>query len=303
MERRFRAALVSAVVLHAALMGLSAWTADGGMRQVPLASKTEDVEVSLLVDGPPSPIVSENSAGEATSAHSEEPTHEKPVAHVSRSFAGSGTLPTEAEARAGSAAASNPDEFADGSGEQAPAAAGQPPRPHIDLGLDGSIVARTLRDTEAHDTVLRSTRRRAGLVFDGWSEGVVSKVAHSRAPSDGSALLTIEWDAQGRLASIRSSAESADANGWRKLAATLKKHLAQRPQASSKGLRLVYLLKSEVVKPGPQSKLPVSSNASMQTFGDAYLPPANLLMLGVKADTSPTGQRVVSVTLANSQVL
>lgn len=300
MEWRFRAALVSAVVLHAALMGLSAWSADGGMRQVPLAAKTEDVEVSLLVDGPPSPIVNESSAGEATSAHSQEPTHEKPVARVSRSFSGSGALPTESEAQEGAAAAPNPGEFTDGSGEGAP---GETPRPQIDLGLDGSIVARTLRNTEQRDSGPRVARRRAGIVFDGWSEGVVSKVAHNTAPSDGSALLTIEWDAQGRLASIRSSAESADANGWRKLAAVLKKHLAQRPQASSKGLRLVYLLKSEVVKPGQRSKLGESDNVSMQTFRDEQLPPASFLMLGVKADTSPAGHRVVSVTLANSQVL
>jgi len=184
------------------------------------------------------------------------------------------------------------------------AAAEETTRAHIDLGLDGSIVARSLRQTEQHETeAQRRARRRPGLVFDGWSEGVVSKVAHTAAPSDGSALLTIEWDAAGRLASIRSSAESSNADGWRKLAAALQKQLAQRPQPSSKGLRLTYLVKSEVVKPGQKSKLPESRNVNFQTFRDDQLAPANILMLGVSADLSPASQRVVKVMLASSQAL
>ena len=87
------------------------------------------------------------------------------------------------------------------------------------------------------------------------------------------------------------------------MAAKLEQQLAQRPLASSKALRLVYLVKSEIVKPGERSKLPMSENVSALQLQDEYLPPASALMLGVKADTSPAGHRVVSVTLANGQVL
>ena len=65
----------------------------------------------------------------------------------------------------------------------------------------------------------------------------------------------------------------------------------------------MYLVKSEIVKPGEKSKLPVSDNVSALELRDDYLPPASALMFGVKADTSPAAQRVVSVTLANGQVL
>lgn len=294
MERRFPAALVSAVVLHAALLGLSAWPADGG-GVVPLASNTKEVEVSLLVqDGPPSPVVTDSASGQA---HSREAAHQAPVAHrASASSAASVSVVAETEGAVAEASPGEPDAVG--------AVAEATPRRHIDLGLDGSIVARTLRQTEQHETeAQRRARHRPGLVFDGWSEGVVSKVAHTTAPSEGSALLTIEWSADGRLASIRSSAESSNADGWRKLAAALQKQLAQRPQPSSKGLRLTYLVKSEIVKPGQKSNLPESRNVNFQTFRDDQLPPANVLMLGVSADTSPASQRVVRVMLASSQAL
>ncbi|HEU5074912.1 MAG TPA: hypothetical protein VFU02_12070, partial [Polyangiaceae bacterium] len=187
---------------------------------------------------------------------------------------------------------------ADVSSDVAPPAASASPRRPIDLGLDGGIVARALRDTSP-----RAPARRPAAAFDGWSEGILSSVAHTAAPSESSALLTVEWDANGQLASIRSSAASSHPSAWQNLAESLKSQLARRPQASNRGLRLVYLVKSEVVKPGQRSKLAESRHVSAEQLRDEHLPPAVSLNVGVKADTSAAGQRVVSVMLASSQVL
>jgi len=286
------------VLLHTALMGLTAFVGDDGAQELPVAST--QVEVSLLVqDAPPPATVTEGSASDAPPHDAARPTA---VARPSSPHsAAAGTVLTQAEPQLAGLEASGA-EGTQGSDAGVPAGPGETSRPHIDLGLDGSIMARAFRDSEPRASGPRPARRPT-LVFDGWSESVVRSVAHTAAPDDGSALLTIEWDAAGRLVSVRSSAASANADGWRKLAVKLEKQLAQRPQASSKGLRLVYLVKSEIVKPGERSKLPVSENVSALQLQDEYLPPASALMFGLKADTSPAGHRVVSVTLANGQVL
>jgi hypothetical protein len=131
--------------------------------------------------------------------------------------------------------------------------------------------------------------------------------ADGAAPRDGSALVTIEWDSEGRLRSIATSAHSSDASHWQRLAEVLRKSLSQRPKppAGGRALRLVYLVRSEVVQPHHQrSILPRSKHGTFEQvplFKD--LPPGAALMFGFKADSSTPGERVVSVTLANSQLL
>ena len=287
------------MLLHAALMGLAAFLGDGGPEEVPIDST--QIEVSLWTLEAPAPVtVTEGSMGGA-GAHEPAPQRAAAPGPSSSKSALAGPAQPEAEPRLAALDAAGP-EGTQGSDAGVPAGPGETPRPHIDLGLDGSIMARAFRENEPRSGGPRPARRPT-LVFDGWSESVVRSTAQTTAPDDGSALLTIEWDAAGRLVSVRSSAASANADAWRKLAAKLEKQLAQRPQASSKGLRLVYLVKSEIVKPGEKSKLPVSENVSALQLRDDYLPPASALMFGVKADTSAAGHRVVSVTLANGQVL
>lgn len=294
MERRFAAAVVSALALHAALVAVGVWCIADGRWEPPLPASATEIDVLLvpheaeLTARVPAPLrssVRPSTPGTVERSSSSNPT----------------TTPSET-VLAGDAAQAEPGALettgAEGSGDAAASASGEAPRRPIDLGLDGAIVARALRDTPS-----RAPARRPALVFDGWSEGIVRSIAHGAAPSEGSALLTVEWDAQGRLASIRSSAASSHPHAWQKLAESLKRQLARRPQPSRNGLRLVYLVKSEVVKPGSRSKLPQSRNVSAEQLRDEHLPPAVSLNVGVKADTTPTGQRVVSVTLASSQVL
>jgi hypothetical protein len=294
MERRFTAAFASALALHAALVAMSMWWVADGELQHAIPANLSEIDVVLLP-----PDAEAVAAVPAPSPPSPGPSVPRAVERGSSSNASAALGGT---AVAGEATAAEPGAFeseaAVGSSDVAPSASGAAPRRPIDLGLDGAIVARALRDTPP-----RPPARRPSLTFDGWSEGIVRSLAHRAAPSEGSALLTVEWDAQGRLASIRSSAASSNANAWKKLAESLRPQLARRPQGSKGGLRLVYLLKSEVVKPGSRSKLPQSRHVSGEQLRDEHLPPAVSLNVGVKADTTPTGQRVVSVMLASSQML
>ena len=301
MERRFTVALSSALVLHGVLVGVSAWWVSGTPLECPPRATGPEIEVTLLAqDRASTPRAPAEAAAAPASIAGPSHPRAEPVGATHTA------LPSEEpELLAGDATVVQPGAAessvvsVDGQGDAAPSGApGQAARRPIDLGLDGSIVARELRGTHAPPAV-----RRTGPSFDGWSESILRGAAHNAAPREGSALLILEWDAQGRLASVRSSAESSNADGWRKLAESLKSKLAQRPPAGAGRLRLVYLVKSEVVKPGARSKLPQSENVSTELLKDEYLPPGSALMFGVKADTSPGAHRVVSVTLANSQLL
>lgn len=295
MERRFTAAVVSAFALHAAFVAVGVWCIAAGTSNVPPRVSPPAIEVVIEQDAE---TTSRVPPSEAAPPHA---SPSAPRARVLGSSSSPATTPGET-ALAGDATQPEPGALESpgtpGLGQASPSASGETPRRSIDLGLDGAIVARALRDTPP-----RPPARRPALTFDGWSEGIVRSLAHRAAPSEGSALLTVEWDASGRLASIRSSAESSNASAWHKLAESLKRQLARRPEATSGGLRVVYLVKSEIVKPGSRSKLPQSRHVSGEQLRDEHLPPAVSLNVGVKADTSPTGQRVVSVTLASSQVL
>ena len=176
------------------------------------------------------------------------------------------------------------------------------PGQKIDLGLEGSVF---------HSAVLDAARRpkapRSPVVHDDWSAVAVKVAADGATPREGSALVTIEWDSEGRLRAIATSAHSSDASQWKRLAEVLQKSLSLRPKRPSdgRGLRVVYLVKSEIVQPHHQrSVLPRSEHGTLERVPDFMdLPPGAALMFGFKADSSTPGERRVSVTLANSQLL
>src|SRR5688500_16269885 len=129
MERRFHAALLSAVALHAALMGLSALWANRGTLEVALAPKAKEVEVSLLVDdGPRSPSVTVSSSGQATSAPM------KPAARGASSLrsVASGPVHTETQGPKDAVAEATAGMPLEGSSDQAAGDPGETPRPQID---------------------------------------------------------------------------------------------------------------------------------------------------------------------------
>jgi hypothetical protein len=184
--------------------------------------------------------------------------------------------------------------------DAAPPASNGVRRP-INLGLDGSIVRSKLLEKAS-----RPPARRSAVVYDLWSESVVRSAAKRAAPREGTALLVIEWDSAGKLQSIASSAKSSNDDSWRQLAETLRSRLSKRPgdPGRSGGLRLVYLVRAEIVEPASKrSVLPRARYASAEQIKDDLLPPANAFNVGIKADSDAAAQRVVSVTLASSQAL
>jgi hypothetical protein len=171
----------------------------------------------------------------------------------------------------------------------------------IDLGLDGSLFR-----SELLESARRPQAPRPRVVHDDWSAIAVRIASEQSAPREGSALVTIEWDSDGRLRSIGTSAHSSAASNWDKLADALRRTLSKRPKSSAenRGLRLVYLVKSELVVPHHQrSVLPRAEHGSFEALRDEHLPPAVTLNFGVKADTSTPAERLISVILAGSQLL
>jgi hypothetical protein len=180
-------------------------------------------------------------------------------------------------------------------------------RPRVDLGLDGSIMRQTM--LEARDRPSRATRaprRRPLVLLSHWSERTVRALAQKSAPPDGRALLTLEWNSKGQLVSVTSSAASSRSDEWQRLAQGLSSQLTARPNASAQGggLRVVYLVKSDLVLPeSKRSLLPGAKYASAEQLREKDLPPATTINLGVKADNSPATTRVVSVELVRSDAL
>jgi hypothetical protein len=172
--------------------------------------------------------------------------------------------------------------------------------PRVDLGLDGSVfrsAALAARD--------RTPRRRPSFSLGSWSEGIVRSVAQRSVPWEGRALLTLEWDSKGQLRTVASSAESSSSDEWQRLVKGVSAQLAARPNAAAQGagLRLVYLVKSELVLPeSKRSLLPGAKYASAEQLRANNLPPATALNFGVKADDSVATNRVVSVELVRSEV-
>jgi len=287
MEKRFTAGMAGALALHAVLL-LAAFRLNGAHDRAPAlaVSPAAAIEVSVFADegseGMP--------AGLGSSAEEPSPASAKPRRSGARvQFARTG----DSESAIASAGL---DEMP-GDVSELPH---EPPR-RIDLGLDGSIMRSAVLDSSR-----RPPPRRQVVVMDGWSESAVRLNAELAAPREGSALLTLEWDSEGRLQSIATSGHPPDQTGWRKLADKLRPLLVNHPRRPDRGrgLRLVYLVRSEVVRrPSEGSQLPRSDYASLDTITDELLPPAPVLTFGVRADTSTPGERVVSVTLASSQVL
>jgi hypothetical protein len=173
-------------------------------------------------------------------------------------------------------------------------------RPPVDLGLNGSVFRRSA--LAARD---RTPRRRPTFSLGGWSDGVVRSVAQGSVPWEGRALLTLEWDSKGQLRSVTSSAESSSSADWQRLVKGVRSQLAARPNAAAQGqgLRLVYLVKSELVVPASKrTLLPAAKYASAEQLRAHNLPPATALNLGVKADDSAATNRVVSVELVRSEL-
>jgi hypothetical protein len=296
MEKRFTASLMSAIGLHAALIGCAAFALShsfhGSLPAPVRAAPQVSAEISVVVEGFDAP----ESASALGEAHAPSSAALARVGSTARFRAPSST---------GDGVPAG--ESAEGSGtEAAPAGEGETPsaapQPKINLGLDGSIF---------NSAVVEGARRppapRSRVVHDDWSAVAVRVAADQAAPREGSALLTLEWDAEGRLQSVVTSAHSSDPSLWGKLTDSLRKSLSQRPKRTpeGRGLRVVYLVRSEIIQPHHQrSVLPRIENGAFErvpSFKD--LPPGAALMFGMKADTSSPGERVISVTLANSQLL
>jgi hypothetical protein len=180
-------------------------------------------------------------------------------------------------------------------------------RQRINLGLDGSVMRQaTLAGRERPPRAKRAPRRPPLILLGHWSEGPVRMLAQKSAPPDGQALLTLEWDSKGHLVSVRSSAASSRSDDWQRLAQGLSSQLAARANtgAPAGGLRVVYLVKSDLVLPeSKRSLLPSAKYASAEQLREKNLPPATTINLGVKADSSAATTRVVSVELVRSDAL
>jgi hypothetical protein len=180
-------------------------------------------------------------------------------------------------------------------------------RPRVNLGLDGSLLRQSLLDArERPPRTARAPRRRPLVLLGHWSEGPVRMLAQKSAPPDGRALLTLEWNSQGQLVSVTSSAASSRSEDWQRLAQGISSQLAARPNSGAQGggLRLVYLVKSDLAVPeSKRSLLPSAKYASAEQLREKDLPPATAINLGIKADNSAATTRVVSVELVRSDAL
>jgi hypothetical protein len=316
MKKRFGAAVFTAVVLHAALIGLSALRPHAGTPRVldrSVVARAAEVELFMLSEG-----------DGASSARSERaPARDEPSGRTFSPQAkgaqrapsrpsGSASLaeavldqvsaadPSSALAEPGLRA--EPEGSSDGASESDSSAA-----PRVDLGLDGSVMRRaTLEARERGPGPSRAPRRRPVFSLSHWSESAVRSLAQRSAPWEGRALLTLEWDAKGQLLSVTSSAASSSSDQWQRLAQSLSSQLAARPNVGAKGggRRVVYLVKSDLVLPGSKgSVLPAAKFASAEQLRANNLPPATAINLGIKADGSAATTRVVSVELVRSEEL
>lgn len=312
MSRRFGAAVFTAVVLHAALICFAVLPRRSEPRRLDtnVNVRASEVEVSMFVDDDGS----SREQGEQT------PSGAEPL-DSSGAEPARGTQPRRIAAQHDAApdataeidAVSTPEgdaaiaELGAGTEENGDADAPGAARPRVNLGLDGSIMRQaTLAARDRPPSAQRAPRRRPVVLVSHWSEGPVRAIAQKSAPPDGQALLTLEWDSNGQLLSVRSSAASSHSDEWQRLAQGLSSQLAARANggAQNRGLRVVYLVKTDLVLPeSKRSLLPSAKYASAEQLKEGNLPPGSALMFGVRADDSPASKRVVSVQLLRSDAL
>jgi hypothetical protein len=313
MSKRFGAAVFSAVVLHAALIGLAVLPrrAEAPRRlEASVVARASEVEVSLLTedDGSSrertSPLVepSDRTVAEQARVGQLRPAQRSGSAPDAAGKLDEVGAPDGDGALAELGSGAEQEGSLDGASEATSAA-----RPHVNLGLDGSVMRQSiLQGRERPPRAPRAPRRRPLVLLGHWSEGPVRALAQKSAPPDGQALLTLEWDSNGQLVSVRSSAASSSSDAWQRLAQGLSSQLAARPNASTqgRGLRVVYLVKSDLVLPeSKRSLLPSAKYASAEQLRENNLPPATTINLGVKADNSAATTREVSVELVRSDAL
>ncbi len=307
MDKRFGAAVTTAVVLHAALLGLMVRASHS---QAPFRGDTSpdasaaELELTMLMEDGASSLHDETSSNVAATPGRPSLTGTAPRRALSRPLAPNadadaehaadpdGSVPGQAELQAGG-------ESEGSSTAAAEAASGV--RARVDLGLDGSVLRHAA--LEARKQVPR--RRPTFSLAGGWSDTVVRSFAQSSAPWQGRALLTLEWDSTGKLRSVTSSAASSSSQDWQRLARGLTSQLAARSNTAAQGtgLRLVYLVESELVIPeSNRSVIPSAKYASAEQLRADNLPPATTLNIGVKADNSAATTRRVSVNLVRSEL-
>ena len=309
MDRRFGAAISTAVVLHAAWSGLTALSRNAEAPHVLDTTLTSASQVELLMitaDDGPSSVRNDGTSSidepsdRAVQRQARFGQFRAPGAQRSASAPDAEAEVDEAGAHDADAAlaelgvGAEAESSLEGASE-APSRASQ----RVDLGLDGSVMRRAA--LEGRERAPR--RRRPVFTLGHWSESVVRSVAQTSAPWEGRALLTLEWDSTGQLRSVTPSAASSSSDEWQRLAKRLTSQLAARPNVAAQGggLRLVYLVKSDLVLPeSKRSLLPGARYASAEQLKENNLPPANAINLGVKADASAATTRVVSVTLVRS---
>lgn len=315
MSKRFGAAVFAAIVLHAALIGLSSLRRRSEAPRVLDAShvaRASEVEISMLTqDDPPSRALDDAPSSVGERSDRAEPAG---VARLRGLSQRTGSAP-DAAAKLDDVSAPDGDAaLAElGSGlepEASPDGASETPsgaRQRVDLGLDGSVLRQAMLEARQRPArAQRAPRRKPLVVLSHWSEGAVRALAQKSAPPEGRALLTLEWDSKGQLLSVTASAASSRTEEWQQLAQGLGTQLAARANASAPGagLRLVYLIKSDLVVPeSKRSLLPSAKYASAEQLRADNLPPANSISLGVKADNSAATTRVVSVELVRSDAL
>ena len=311
MARRFGAAATTAVALHATLLALTLVPhRSEAPRPLDAAPPTAtEVEVSILADDDLS--AARRDQGTPMARQSDRNAERSATAVRPRSLAQQSKLVADADVEPAPASGSDSDaalaELDTGSepgpSEGAPDGSGRA-RQRVDLGLDGTVLRHAVLDGRDH--VPRAPRRRQVFALGHWSENTVRAVAQKSAPWDGRALLTLEWDATGQLLSVTSSGASSRGDEWQRLATDLRSKLAARPNTSpqGRGLRVVYLIKSDIKLPeDKRSLLPAARYASAEQLRADNLPPANAINLGVKADGGAAKTRVISVELVKSDAL
>lgn len=316
MSKRFGAAVFSAMALHAALICLALLPrrSEAPRRlEVSALARASEVEVSILAEDDEASRERSDQTSSANDPSDGRATNQAPVAQL-RGLSQRSSAAPDAALQADAAAAPDGDvaiaELGPGAEQEgsldgtSDAPSGE--RPRINLGLDGSVMRQaTLAGRERPPPAKRAPRRPPLILLGHWSEGPVRMLAQKSAPPDGQALLTLEWDSKGQLVSVRSSAASRS-DEWQRLAQGLSSQLAARPNtgAPAGGLRVVYLVKSDLVLPeSRRSLLPSAKYASAEQLREKNLPPATTINLGVKADNSAATTRVVSVELVRSDAL
>lgn len=313
MERRFRTAVLAAVVLHGALIGFTMLRPQSeafrGLGASLVVSATE-VEVLMLTADDSATSVRDD----RTSSNAEHSGRkmQQGAARTPAGILSQRSAPADAEPELDGAGPHGTDATLaelDPSAEQAGAHAetsdsGPRVGQRVDLGLNGSV----MRDAalQGREPAPRARRRRPTFSLGHWSQNAVQTVAQGSAPWEGQALLTLEWSSSGQLVSVKSSAASSSSAEWQRLAQSLTSKLAARPNASpqGKGLRVVYLIKSGMTLPeSKRSVLPDLKYAHAEKLTGDNLPPANALNFGVKADGSAATTRTVSVELVRSDTL